>query len=376
MRLPMVHRRCGSRGQRIHALAALPALSLVIAAAAAGAVTRPAAPEGAAQTFKLDHFLCYSVEPVGAFEPRLVTVADQIARRRVRLLRVDLLCSPVQKNNGAVRNRRAHLVCYRQQTQVVRRRSVVLMNQLGTFRGVTVTPLRLCLPSGKNIGATIPAPAAGLDHFACYAIRTTTQPKLRRFTLTDQFGRRVAAVGRNASLCVPARKNTSRILNRRDHLTCVTITTSGLEPVRVTYRNQFGPGRLVVVRPALLCLPTLKRIVTPPDLTVDVPAVRIPVDCPRGPGTCVTTVAFTISNPSATAVTTSFQVLVEADPGVSKTITVSGLAAGASQSFSELLGPAGNCYDPDCTVRVTVDSGNAVAESNESNNVDTHTTPG
>lgn len=174
MGLPVVHRRCGPRRARIHAFAALPALALVIAAAAAGAPARSATPEAVAQTFRLDHFLCYTVEPASAFKPRTVTVADQIARRRARLERVELLCTPVQKNNLDVRNRRAHLVCYRQGVQNVRQRTVVLTNQLGRFRGLVVTPQRLCLPSGKALGGAVPAPAAGLDHFACYAIRTTT----------------------------------------------------------------------------------------------------------------------------------------------------------------------------------------------------------
>jgi hypothetical protein len=277
MGLPVVHRRCGPRRARIHAFAAPLALALVVAAAAAGAPARSTAPEAVAQTFRLDHFLCYTVEPASAFRPRTVTVADQIARRRVRAERVQLLCNPVQKNEGAVRNRRAHLVCYRQQLQQVRQRTVVLTNQLGRFRGVVVTPQRLCLPSGKQVGAEAPPAASGLDHYACYAIRTTTQPRPRRVTLADQFGRLTATVRRNNSLCVPASKNGGRVGNRRDHLTCVTITSSGFEPVRVTYRNQFGVGRLAVVRPTLLCVPTLKRVVAPPDLTVDVPAVDIPV---------------------------------------------------------------------------------------------------
>ena len=100
------------------------------------------------------------------------------------------------------------------------------------------------------------------------------------------------------------------------------------------------------------------------------------VSCPGGAGTCVTTVNFTVTNASSTAIATAFDVLVQADPGVSKTITISGLAAGASSTLSQALGPDGNCFDPDCTVKVTVDSGNVVVESNEANNVATATSIG
>jgi len=106
-----------------------------------------------------------------------------------------------------------------------------------------------------------------------------------------------------------------------------------------------------------------------PDLTVALASTPTPVSCPGGPGTCITTVNFTITNTSSTAVATPFQILIESDPAQTKTITVAALAAGVSQSFSEQLGPDGNCYDPDCTVRVTVDSGTAITESNEANNV-------
>jgi subtilase family serine protease len=75
-------------------------------------------------------------------------------------------------------------------------------------------------------------------------------------------------------------------------------------------------------------------------------------------------------------VVTPFAVLVQADPGQKTTLSVPSLAAGASVTLSANLGPDNNCYDPDCTVSVTVDSGSAVAEANETNNVATRTDPG
>lgn len=84
---------------------------------------------------------------------------------------------------------------------------------------------------------------------------------------------------------------------------------------------------------------------------------------------------FVITNNSTTDVTSSFEVLMEANGVPSKTITVNGLASGASQSFSETLG-LGSCFTPDCTVVVTVDSNNDITESDETNNVDAQTTIG
>lgn len=346
------------------------------AASAAGAGQGPASEARFAQQFALDHFLCYTVDP-GVFRQRRVRLADQFGRRAPTLLRVELLCTPVSKNRGVVRNPRAHLVCYRESKQAGRNRGVIVSNQLGRFRGTVRAPLRLCLPSGKVIGAAVPPPARGLDHYACYALATTTQPRPRRFALRDQFGSKTVVVRRNSTLCAPASKNGSRVLNRRDHLTCVTIEAPQSQPVRVSFTNQFVRGeQLTVIRPVLLCLPTMKRVVVVrPDLTV---ALTAPpnVSCPGGGGTCTTTVSYTVSNPSATAVSTPFQVLVEADPGQSKPRTVLSLAAGASQSFTDVLGPGGNCFDPDCTIRVTVDSTNVIVESNETNNVATSTSIG
>jgi len=113
------------------------------------------------------------------------------------------------------------------------------------------------------------------------------------------------------------------------------------------------------------CVPTNR-----PDLMVQ--DIDIPdVDCVLVAAgvTCTTTVTFTIAN-IGTADAGPFKVLVEADPGLAQTQTVSvaGLAAGATTTLTVALPPSGNCYDPDCSVCVTVDSDSEVTESNEGNN--------
>lgn len=117
----------------------------------------------------------------------------------------------------------------------------------------------------------------------------------------------------------------------------------------------------------------------PPDLTVRL--TRDPtVSCGPILTACilVTTVEFDITNTSQVNVTSSFQILIEATGLQSKTITVNGLAAGASQNLSETLN--GSCFNPDCTARVTIDSSSNVLETNETNNAAattvTRTSPG
>jgi hypothetical protein len=105
-----------------------------------------------------------------------------------------------------------------------------------------------------------------------------------------------------------------------------------------------------------------------PDLTVE----SLKADVQPRPGCrsedCfVTMVNFTIRNAGAAEVAVSFQVLIRVD-GIEKRITVRGLAGDASVPLSEELAAGANCFKADCTVQVTVDSGDAVAESNETNN--------
>jgi hypothetical protein len=109
-------------------------------------------------------------------------------------------------------------------------------------------------------------------------------------------------------------------------------------------------------------------ILADPDLTVTITGGPS-ADCSSGP--CTSSVEFDIANISSTDVTGTFEILIEmtaVPSNLTKTITVNGLAAGASQSFNETL--AGFCFVPDCIASVTVDSGNTITESDETNNTD------
>ena len=107
-------------------------------------------------------------------------------------------------------------------------------------------------------------------------------------------------------------------------------------------------------------------VLSPADLTVQ-SIDRIDVNCVSG--SCTTTVNFTIAN-VGTASAGPFKVLIRGDPGLGqeKTVGINGLAAGETMYLYESLPSDGNCYDPDCTVCITVDSGGHVVESNEENN--------
>jgi CARDB len=371
---------CGSRlfGATL-ALALGTVLGVTLVAVLGAQASRKATSSGEL-SFRINHFQCYGVDPGSGFKPRAVTLVDQFGRSKAVASQLTALCAPVRKNGGAVRNARAHLVCYPIKSKpAFRSRKVVITNQFekGT-RLVVVRPNQLCVPTGKAVLPGLsPKPVKGLDHYQCYVVKPTRKLRERRVSLLDQFGKSRPIVVRMVSLCTPVRKNTVPIRNKRDHLVCYQLRSRQTFRARhVGIVNQFGKGELTVVSPERLCLPSLKRLNELPDLTVSIPNTRTQVSCPGGGGTCITTRDFIVTNASSVNVVTPFAVLVQADPGQKTTLSVPSLAAGASVTLSANLGPDNNCYDPDCTVSVTVDSGSAVAEANETNNVATRTDPG
>ena len=106
------------------------------------------------------------------------------------------------------------------------------------------------------------------------------------------------------------------------------------------------------------------------DLTVrDIDLASLRVSCPGGAGTCVTSVDVEIANIGA-ADAGAFNARTQLDPGQAVSVDrgFSGLAAGASTPVNVTTPPGGNCFDPDCTVCVTVDNLDNVPEADETNN--------
>lgn len=113
---------------------------------------------------------------------------------------------------------------------------------------------------------------------------------------------------------------------------------------------------------------SLLTVVPPPqpDLTVEIG--QIDVSCGGKFVVCYLTVGFTVSNQGNTDVRQQSLVSIQADALEPMTVAMGGVAAGESLSLRARLGPGGNCYDPDCTVTITVDANNAIREFDEANN--------
>jgi tetratricopeptide (TPR) repeat protein len=144
--------------------------------------------------------------------------------------------------------------------------------------------------------------------------------------------------------------------------------TSSTVPEGLVFAQRPAPGTEVIAGALVEIAVSLGSELS--DLTVSIPADGVDVSCPNGGGSCVTTVTFTVTNQGKGDLSERFDVLVAADPGERRTVTLrGGIAAGASVVRTTQLGPGGNCYDPDCFVGVQADPDGGVLESNERNNV-------
>jgi hypothetical protein len=359
-------------------------VAVVCATLTGSAGGAPGSSRALALSFKLDHFLCYTVKPAQTFTSRGVVVFDPQfkQRRKTAVLQPESLCNWASKNRSPVLDKRRHLLCYTtRSSQPFPARRAVVTNQFKAVTLAVARPNALCLPSGKSLLPLPPvAPPKTLDHFQCYPVKPLSRVPQRTVVVRDEFGTDKYLVGIPIRLCDPASKNNSRILNRRDHLLCYVAKPAKQHPSRAVYvTNQFDrafPYRTIA--PTRLCLPSLKRLVPlRPDLTVKIDQASLTVNCSAGTG-CITKFQFTVTNIGAAA-SIGFDIAAAADPSQKPNPPIppqSGLAAGASRTLTVSFGPAGNCFDPDCTVSVTVDPGNVVAESNEANNTDTFTKPG
>ena len=106
-----------------------------------------------------------------------------------------------------------------------------------------------------------------------------------------------------------------------------------------------------------------------PDLVVEeIVLTAIDVECSISE--CFTTTVFTIANVGDEDAG-AFNIRIIMDPSASVEVNetiAGGLEAGSSLTLT-VTGPSGgNCFDPDCTISITVDSNDAVEECDENNN--------
>jgi len=243
--------------------------------AAAGGVPQgtPVGGGGDLAELRTDHFKCYTARPAKTFRPRTVTLVDQFGTGTVRVSRPRTLCNPAQKNAEPLQNTKAHLVCFGTTAPATQPspRTVLVENQFGRQTLTVLSPDSLCVPSTKKLlrgkGRKMPPGVSGApaDHYRCYDVTGGAQS--RTLTLRDQFHVERVRVLEPLLLCNPAQKNGEAILRPSDHLTCYSIrdlSTRRFASRVVRVSNQFGKQTLTALRPAMLCVPSLKPAVEPP----------------------------------------------------------------------------------------------------------------
>jgi hypothetical protein len=247
----------------------------------------------------LDHFRCYYLpnQPVLNIPIRLQDQFDAALPspqnfESINQLTLARICNTTQKliNNVTtpMTNPNHHLAMYQINPQPIIPRTVLVSNQFdgpsGVGQTLMVSDARfLLVPSGKiPLPGTQPSPSPDLDHYKCYAAGGN-RVNLLPF-LTDEFISENTFVLWPVLFCNPVLKIhgtvTTNIQNNRDHLTCYATTgtrfTGILNPPGIGIRNQFGTVAAPVLKPDMLCVPSLKlswSVVVPPPGTASAPSI-------------------------------------------------------------------------------------------------------
>jgi hypothetical protein len=231
----------------------------------------------------LDHFLCYSARPSSGatFQvPGTVQLTNDFSPNGFvpKIGEVDFDCNPVQKTVPTgitkVTNPNAHLVCWHL-TAPSSNKTVVVTNQFGRATLKTGGTAQVCLPSWQHVGSPPNNPSStpsGLSHFTCYSASYAPHggsfkpPK--SVVVKDEFSQEPVKVkvGAPKLLCLPTAKTINGVtypeLNPLAQLMCLAVSpTPTKNPVYG--QNQFGTGKVQVIKTGTLCLPSTKLVVGP-----------------------------------------------------------------------------------------------------------------
>jgi len=182
----------------------------------------------------------------------------------VELIKPRLFCNAVDKNDEGIQDSTAHLTCYQTGNRVFKNPRVISTDQFGPLQlNLRKQKTGLCIPS-EEIGQPS---ALNLDHFDLYrATRTPGAPRFKRrdVNLADQFlaGTVTVTLKRPVRFGVPTDKNDEGISDVDSHLTCYSLRAPKFQRRDVDVQDQFGPLRLTVTRPTMLCVPSVKQVVS------------------------------------------------------------------------------------------------------------------
>jgi len=127
--------------------------------------------------------------------------------------------------------------------------------------------ITLAILTAASFGLGAPAYAQGANprgvnptHYQCYKVEAATN-KITLKSLKDQFGTAApVTVGTPLFLCAPTDKNGVAAKDRTTHYLCYQ--DEGVKPPnkKAQITNQFGNIPVSILTPAMLCVPSLKKI--------------------------------------------------------------------------------------------------------------------
>jgi hypothetical protein len=217
-----------------------------------------------AQESKLGHFKCYqtlgeSVDQVVGTQDQF-DIAEQTGFETTYVRQAFRFCNAVAKTHRNrffdIPDRRAHLTMYLAvPTDITASRIVRIANQFGKTRIRTFSSPVLATPTMKN-NEGFPEE---LDHYKCY--RAYGRSANTVVSLKDQFTEQRHKVGEPILFCNPTRKEHGGVFtgvrNATEHLVCYAISREPFERTVVAL-DQFGTQTRRVRDADLLCAPTLK----------------------------------------------------------------------------------------------------------------------
>jgi hypothetical protein len=215
-----------------------------------------------AMELKLDYFKVYDVQNLPT--ESAITLKGQFDRAtlKMQLALLDFFANPAAKNQEPMYDKNAHLSWYRGIQPGEPMRRVVAENQFGKCEFIIGSGYGLLVPTEKvEKGSAL---SQTLDHYKVYrVVDVVGQLPSARLTLKDQFGPGEVVLGPPRFFAVPVTKRHGDkqypINNKQAHLLIYSITPKAIRK-SIKLRNQFTNGLAVrVLGSLMLAVPSLKR---------------------------------------------------------------------------------------------------------------------
>jgi hypothetical protein len=173
------------------------------------------------------HLVCYDINEPGPFHRRSVVVRNQFGDQTLSLGRPDSLCVPAEKDGVPSPLQLNHFKCYRAFGKSFTTRTVSLDDQFEDTASTVVKPELFCNPVDKDEEGIVDPTA----HLTCYRLKTDAPFTPRDASTRDQFGDLDLDVargecGRAARLCVPSLKNPGTTTTTTPPTTVTTTSTT------------------------------------------------------------------------------------------------------------------------------------------------------